>query len=453
MTNQIENENRIESDLLGKIEVPTRALYGAQTRRAQLNFPVDNEKTIGDYPNLIEGLMLCKKAAAQVNYENGYIRKEQGQAIIKAAQIVLDKKMYNQFPIHYLHGGGGTSGNMNANEVLANIAEEILGGTRGQYKLVHPNEHVNLHQSTNDAYPTACHIAIILKWSKLKRTLKNLIATFNKRADELKNQKRIARTCLQDAVDITFKNFLEGYVGFLKRASERIESAVNSLYTVNLGGTIVGRKSDVPEIYLQQIGSALVEVTKDPKYQITQNFFDAAQNPDEMANVSSQLAILAQGLIKIAQDFRLMASGPETGLNEINLPAVQPGSSIMPSKINPVIPEFLTQICFLVIGLDTACQTALSHGEFDLNVWESLLVFNILDSMELLRKGLSTFDEKCVQDFKVNVEKNTKNANSIVPLLTRLTYKYGYSKINEICKQALGDNEKLKKLLRENRLE
>lgn len=445
-------KKRTESDLLGEIEVPIDVYYGAQTMRAILNFPVRTQKTIGDYPTLIEGLIACKKAAAIVNGRNGFITKAQQDAIVRAGNLVCDKKMYNQFPIHFLYGGGGTSGNMNVNEVLANIAEEFLAGKKGEYKLIHPNNHINLNQSTNDVYPTACHIAIIKKWPELRNVIDHLVTSFEKRSEELRDQKRVARTCLQEAVEITFKDLLDGYSNFLKRASERIKEAVNKLYAINLGGTIVGRKEDVPEIYFREIISTLREVMRDQNYLSSKNLFDATQNPDDMVNVSSSLALMAQGLVKIGKDFRLMNSGPEAGLNEIIVPPVQPGSSIMPGKINPVIPEFLIQCCFMIIGKNSTCDTALGHGELDLNIWETIILVNILDSMELLINGISTFDEKCIQGFKVNKEINERNANTIIPLLTRLMHDYGYTKINEICKKALGDNEKLRELLKKENL-
>ncbi len=443
---------RIESDLLGTIEVPIEKYYGAQTQRALLNFPVGNQKTLGDYLPLIKGLTSCKKAAAIVNAKHGYITEKQKEAIIKAVDQIFVKNMSDQFPIHYLYGGGGTSGNMNVNEVIANIAEELLGGKRGEYELIHPNTHVNLNQSTNDVYPTACHIAIINEWPKLRSALNDLVSSINQRSKELENQKRVARTCLQEAVDITFKDFLGGYVGFLNRAIKRLEHSVHELYSINLGGTIVGRKIDVPQAYLKDIIPAFRDVTGDANYIPAENYFDAAQNVDTMGEVAHSLAILAHGLIKIGKDFRLMNSGPEAGFNEIILPPVQPGSSIMPGKINPVIPEFLIQCCFMVIGNTSACDLTFNHGELDLNIWETLLVVNILDSMELLMNGLRTFEEKCIQGFKVNIEINNRNAESIIPLLTKLMHQHGYNKINEICKKAVGDIEKLKRLLKEEDL-
>jgi aspartate ammonia-lyase len=392
---------RIESDSLGTVEVPADALYGAQTQRALQNFVVEGQRSIGEYPCLIEGLMLIKEAAARVNGRIGSLECHREEAIIQAARTVIQDKLFDQFPIHFLHGGGGTSANMNANEVLANMAEE----------------------------------------SSLDAALHRLIQSLDERAEELVREPRIARTCLQDAVDITFGDLLGGYSSFVKRARARVETAVEELYGVNIGGTIVGRKQDAPEAYRREIVPTLGQVTGDSRYHIVSDLFDAAQNPDAMAAVSAQLAILARALIKIAKDFRLMASGPETGLCEIILPAVQPGSSIMPGKVNPVIPEFLIQLCFQVLGADASCQAALDHGELDLNVWESTMVFNILDSMSLLTTGLTVFATRCIEGFRVNRARNAANVNAITPLLIRLMREYGYSRVSETCKRAGGERE------------
>ena len=445
---------RVESDLLGMINVPADALYGAQTQRAIQNFPLGSWKTIGHYPVLIKGFIYIKKAAAQMNRQGAFLPADKAEAIIKAADIVLAQDVYSEdFPVHSLHGGGGTSVNMNANEVLANRAEEILGGKRGQYKLIHPNDHVNLHQSTNDVYPAACHIAVILQWPELKATLKRLQSAFEDRAAELSGQTRIARTCLQDAVEVTFGDLLGGYAAAISRSNARIDAAVDRLHAINLGGTIVGRAKDVPDAYLRQIAPMLGETIGDLKFHSAENLFDAAQNPDELAVVSSNLETLSRMLIKIAQDFRLMGSGPEAGFGEIRLPAVQPGSSIMPGKINPAMPEFLMQACFQALGANTACQAALDHGELDLNVWESVMVFNVLDALDLLSCAVGAFEEKCVRGFKVNVERNNLNADTIIPLLTRLMHRYGYSQINNICKKSGNDMERLRALLKQNGFE
>lgn len=443
---------RKENDLLGEIEIPQNALFGVQTQRAVLNFPINKQRKIGSYPTVIEGLLFIKQAAALVNMESGFLDKTKAQAIIDAANLVLREKQFEQFPIHSLHGGGGTSANMNANEVLANLGEELLGGKRGDYSLIHPNDHVNLHQSTNDVYPTACHISIIRQWPALREVLNCLIVTLQEKGVEWAHQKRIARTCLQDAVATTFEDFLGGYSGFLERNLARIDNAVDALHVVNLGGSIVGRRNEVSEIYFNQVIPALREVTEDPAYQMRENLFDAAQNHDDMVCVSCELDLLARGLIKIGKDFRLLSSGPEAGLGELELPAVQPGSSIMPAKVNPVIPEFMIQSCFQVIGNHAACQATLDHGELDLNVWESTVVFNILDSMELLTTAIRVFDQKCVRGLRINAVRNTKNAKTIIPILTDLVKQHGYTHINDICKQGKGDPKLIKQLLREKSL-
>jgi aspartate ammonia-lyase len=256
---------RIETDLLGEIEVPENALYGAQTRRAMLNFPLAGEKKIGDYAQMIEALAIIKKAAANTNLRNENIGKEKAAAIARAGDAVLLGEHADQFPIHCLHGGGGTSANMNANEVIANLAEELLGGRRGTYRLVHPNDDVNLHQSTNDVYPTACHIAVIRRWPALESALRKLSASLLGKGREWAGITRLARTCLQDAVEITFLDLFGAYAAFVERSATRLSQAVDRLYSVNLGGTIVGRSEDVPTEYFTTIIKELGEAANDSR--------------------------------------------------------------------------------------------------------------------------------------------------------------------------------------------
>lgn len=438
---------RTESDLLGAVEVPAHAIYGAHTQRAVGNFPTPSAKTIGDYPAMVESLVQVKLAACHANRRLGVLDDTLADVIVRACHKVLDDGLYDAFPIHYLHGGGGTSANMNANEVVANLANLELKGKLGTYNPVHPNDHVNCNQSTNDVYPTACRMSIIASYPRLDAALQQLHQTLVARADELRQYTRIARTCLQDAVDISFGDMLDGYAAFVCRTRQQCSAAVQVLYTVNIGGTIVGRSQDVTEGYRDCVLECLCAVTGDAGYQLADNFFDAAQNADDMASVSAQLAITARGLIKIAQDFRLISSGPEAGFDEIVLPAVQAGSSIMPGKVNPVIPEFLIQACFQSIGNDAACQTAFAMAELDLNIWESTMVFSILDSIRSLSTAVTVFDEKCMRGFTIDQKVNERNADSIIPLLTRLMHQHGYSKISEICKQAGNDIPTLRALL------
>ena len=443
-----DRQSRIEHDLLGDVAVPADALFGAQTQRAVENFPIRTQRTVGRFPTLVRGLIHVKQAAATANLKTGQLDESVGRAILEAGRKLLEGGRYDEdFPIHHLHGGGGTSANMNANEVLANLGEELLGGRRGEYRLIHPNDHVNLNQSTNDVYPTACHVAVILQWPTLKQALDNLAERFNIKGDELRPQRRIARTCLQDAVAISFGDLLGGYAGFLKRSTERIARAVDDLHAVALGGTIVGRPDDVPRDYFDALIGALCKVTGDADYRRNENLFDAAQNLDDLVTVSGGMDLLARGLVKICKDLRLMSSGPETGLGEVTLPPVQPGSSVMPGKVNPVIPEFAIQLCFRVMGTHGACQTALDHGELDLNVWESVVTFGVLESMELLEVASQTLAEKCVSGLNADAQRNDANVHTIIPRLTELAKRHGYSRVSDLCKKAAGDVDKLRKLL------
>ncbi len=440
-------QTRTEADLLGEMQVPADALFGVQTLRALENFPVRGYRAIGSYPTLVNALIQIKHAAALTNLKIGILTQDQARAIVAAAEELLRSPRADQFPLHALHGGGGTSANMNANEVLANLGEEKLGGQRGQYRLLHPNDHVNLNQSTNDVYPTACHMAVIAQWQALDRALQYLSDALTAKGVEYQNVPHLSRTCFQDAVEITFGDLFRGYASFVNRARERCAQAVAHLHTVNLGGTIVGRAADVPDAYMREIIPALRAVTGDDAFHHADSLFDAAQNADELAAVSAQLDLLARGLIKIAQDFRILGSGPEAGLGEITLPAVQPGSSIMPGKVNPVIPEFLIQSCFEVMGKHVTCVAGLNQGELDLNVWESSMVFSILDAMELLENGIHTFADKCVRGVTVNFAVNSQHADTLIPLLTRLVREHGYSRVTAICKQARGQPDQIRKLI------
>jgi len=443
------DQYRVESDLLGEIEVPLEALYGAQTQRAVLNFPVGNQRTIGSFPAFITGLLHIKHAAALANLEAGHLTKDIAKAICAAVETVEkgDPKAY--FPIHALHGGGGTSANMNANEVLANIGEELLGGKRGDYRLIHPNDHVNLNQSTNDVIPAACHMGVILKWREVRKSVEDLIASVDACAIQHRNQRRIARTCLQDAVLISFADLFGGYSAFLKRSLNRIDGSVEKLHAVPIGGTIVGRLDDVSPGYFERVIPALRKVTGNEAYRRSDNLFDAAQNMDDMIDVSGQLDLFARGMIKICKDLRLMNSGPETGFCEISLPAVQPGSSIMPGKINPVMPEFVIQLSFKICGNDEACRMALDHGELDLNVWESIVTFSLLESMELAESAAAALSTRCFSGLVVHRDRNDRNVGTIIPLLTELMKQHGYSAVSDVCKQAGGDSVRLRSLLSE----
>jgi aspartate ammonia-lyase len=442
---------RIESDLLGSVAVPADALYGAQTQRALENFPVGAQRTTGSFPHLIRACVLIKQAAALTNHEIGTLDAARAQAIQQSAEALLARlpEYLPAFPVHYLHGGGGTSINMNVNEVLANLSEERLGGRRGEYRRVHPNDHVNLNQSTNDVYPTAGHMAVIFQWPGLRSALGALAEALGQVAQAYPGQVWLARTCYQDAVDIHFSDYLGGIASQVRRLTGRLETAVDQLHAVNLGGTICGRAEDAPAAYRERIVPNLAALAGDAGFHPAPDLFDAAQNPDALLAVSAALDILARSLIKIAGDFRVLSSGPEAGLGELLLPAVQPGSSIMPGKVNPSMPEFIMQIGFRVIGNHAMCAAGLDHGELDLNVWESSMTFAVLESLELLESGLRAFVEKCVAGLRPNPAVNGPHARTLIPRLARLARLHGYSRITALCKLAPNDPAALKALLDE----
>lgn len=436
------NAFRIEHDLLGAVHVPASALYGAQTQRSIENFPLRGEKPLDAYPGLMIALLQIKKAAALTNAQTGDLDRNLAEAISRTVDDLLEKLPGDQFPVHSFHGGGGISANMSVNEVIANLANRAyFDKPLGSYSPIHPNDHVNLNQSTNDVFTSACHIAIINKWQDLNQTLHRLADAFNDQGKKWAHVQKISRTCLQDAVEISFEEFFSGYRDFVLRSAKRIDKAVGELYTLNLGGTLVGRQKDVSPAYFSDILSVLQTVLQDTRYSRSANLFDSSQNLDDMVSTGSQLNLLVRGMIKIAKDFRLLSSGPQTGFGEIELPAVQPGSSAMPGKINPSIPEFLIQCCFQVAGRCAAAEMALEHGELDLNVWESIVVVNLLDAMDCLQNGVHLFHTKCLDGIQVNERKNRENINTLIPLLNNIKMHKGYSYATQLFKESKGDIE------------
>ena len=442
------NAYRIEKDLLGQVTVPANALYGAQTQRAIVNFPLGGEKCFSDYPELLRAMLLIKKAVTQANLLAGVLDKARGEAMIHAIDKLLADTPGSQFPVHSLHGGGGVSFNMNVNEVIANfVNREAFDAPFGSYSPVHPHNHVNLNQSTSDVFSTACHIAVIDQWQELAAELAKLAAAFHEQGQRWQTVQKISRTCLQDAVEISFADFFSGYQTLVSREQERAERAVEELYAVNLGGTIVGRACDANADYRERIIPVLREVLDNARYCQRSNLFDAAQNLDDVVHVSSHLKLLAKNLVKIGQDIRLIASGPQTGFGEIRLPAVQPGSSAMPGKINPTVPEFLMQCCFQVVGKCTATEMVLDHGELDLNVWGAVVVTNLLDAISCLENGARVFRSLCIEGIEVNLEKNRKNIETTIPLINRLKLEKGYTFATKVFKETKGDSVKIKRHL------
>jgi aspartate ammonia-lyase len=442
---------RIEHDMIGPTKVPCEALFGGQTQRAVDLYPLMGEKPLSAYPELIAAILQIKKAAVIANLDSGDLPENIGRAILGAVESLLENAPADQFPVHAFHGGGGVSTNMNVNEVIANMANrDAFRMPLGMYDPVHPNDHVNLNQSTNDVLTTACHLAVISKWRALEAALSDLGSAFARQGRKWEHVERIARTCLQDAVEITYKDFFSGYEALIRRHIRRLNASIKELRTVNLGGNIVGRRGDTSDAYFGAVMGVLNRVLGGDSLIRSDCLFDCSQNHDDLVCVASQLELLARGLVKIAKDFRLMASGPQTGFGEISLPAVQPGSSALPGKINPTIPEFLVQCGFYAVGRSHSAIMTIDHGELDLNVWESTVINNVLDSMSCLENGVRVFTTRCLSGVDVHLKRNEENVNTLIPLLIRIKKVKGYSFACRAAKETGGNLEALKKILQDS---
>ncbi|AIC94117.1 MULTISPECIES: aspartate ammonia-lyase [Shouchella] len=424
---------RIERDLLGDKQVPRDAYYGIQSLRAKDNFPITGYPP---HPELIRAFGYVKKAAAMANRDVGVLRPHIADAIIKASDDVINGQLNEQFIVDSIQGGAGTSFNMNANEVIANRAIEILGGEKGDYLKVSPNTHVNMAQSTNDAFPTAIHIAALHMTQGLTDELRNLIAEMQGKADEFDDVLKMGRTHLQDAVPIRLGQEFGSYRKVLVRDLKRISRSADHLHEVNMGATAVGTGLNAKPEYIEKVSTHLATVTNLP-FKTAEDLVDATQNTDAYTELSSSLKILAINLSKIANDLRLMSSGPRTGLNEINLPARQPGSSIMPGKVNPVMCEVINQLSFQVIGNDHTISLASEAGQLELNVMEPVLVFNLLQSLTILENGMRVFREYAISGITANIERCKELVENSVGIVTAINPHVGYEVATRIAKEAL----------------
>lgn len=368
---------RKDSDFLGEVELEDSVYYGVQTLRAMRNFAVSGASHY-DVEGYIQSVALVKKAAAIANFRCGALSEEVCSAICKAADEIIAGGLSENFPIDAFQGGGGTSTNMNANEVIACRANEILIGAKG-YERVHPNDHVNMGQSTNDVIPAALKIAARGYLQNLLAALAGLEKSFAALQNKYQNAIRLGRTCLQDAVPMSFGQYFSGYVSFTKRAQARARNLMDSCLELPLGATAVGTSLSVKEGYLDAVYTALGEITG-AKFKREENFFDGLQNADIYVEISAFFKSVAVFLSKVATDFRILSSGPRAGINELVLPSVQPGSSIMPGKVNPVIPELVNQIAYQVCGNDVVIGMSVEGGELDLNVWEPVIIKNLSES-------------------------------------------------------------------------
>ncbi len=427
---------RIETDSLGSIAVPEYAYYGVHTVRARNNFHITGQRL---HPLMIESLALIKKAAALTNQEAGLLERRIAGAVISACDEVIAGKLCDQFITDPIQGGAGTSANMNVNEVLANRAIELLGGMKGNYEIVHPNDHVNLSQSTNDVVPSAGHLAAIKLLTQLINQLKRLDAALTEKAVQFDNVIKMGRTQLQDALPIRLGQSFHAYAQAVKRDITRMRKSREELYIINMGGTAIGTSVNARSEYVCNIVKNISKVTGIPFIQAN-DLIDATQNQDTLVQVSASLKTCAVNLSKMANDFRLMSSGPKTGIAEINLPAQQSGSSIMPGKINPVIPEVVSQIAFNIIGNDLTITMAAEAGQMELNAFLPVLFHNLFESIETLTNGVETLTNNCVRGITANEDRCRSLLEQSVALATALCPYIGYSKATEIAKESLSTN-------------
>jgi len=440
---------RVEKDSMGPVRVPKKAYYGAQTQRAIENFPVSGWRFGREF---IYALGLVKFASARTNRELGLLGKRASRAVERAAQEVMDGRWDDQFVVDIFQTGSGTSTNMNANEVIANRANEMLGGKRGIYRPIHPNDHVNLGQSTNDVFPSAIHIAsVTLLRQKLLPALSDLRQALKNKAREFHSILKIGRTHLQDATPIRLGQEFGGYACQVELGIHRIQKAMESLFELPLGGTAVGTGINTHPLFEKRAISIMNRVTGF-RFREAFDHFEAQGARDAAVEMSGALKTVAVSLIKIANDIRWLGSGPRCGIGEIHLPDTQPGSSIMPGKVNPVIPESLVQICVQVIGNDSAITLAGLSGNFELNVMMPLIAYNLLQSLSLLANGADNFSKKCVKGLKADRKRCEEMIEKSLALATALTPIIGYEEAARIAKKAFLQNKTVREMVEEEKL-
>jgi aspartate ammonia-lyase len=436
------NEVRIEKDFLGSKEVPLHAYYGIQTLRAAENFPITGYRI---HEELILAMARVKKAAALANMEIKQLNPALGNVIVQAAEEIIDGQWHDQFIVDPIQGGAGTSINMNANEVIANRAIEILGGTKGDYFTLSPNTHVNKAQSTNDAFPTAVHIAALSLIEKLVGTMDELHVSFKSKAKAFDPIIKMGRTHLQDAVPIRLGQEFEAYSKVLARDIKRIKQTREHLYEVNMGATAVGTGLNADPRYIKRVVELLAELSGAPLCN-AEDLIDATQNTDAYTEVSAALKICMINMSKIANDLRLMASGPRAGLGEINLPARQPGSSIMPGKVNPVMCEVINQVAFQVMGNDLTICLASEAGQLELNVMEPVLVFNLLQSLSMMNQVFKAFKTYCLEGIEANEARCREYVEKSVGIITALNPHLGYEAAARIAREAILTGQSVREL-------
>ena len=439
---------RTEKDPLGNKDVPAEALYGVQTERAKENFPISGLKPLWPF---VMAQVWIKKAAALTHKETGRLDATLADAIVQAADEVLIGRHDEHFVVDPYQAGAGTSHNMNVNEVLANRANEILGGARGTYTPVHPNDHVNMAQSTNDTIPTNIRLACLSQLGEFVATFEGLRDALASKGKEFDHIVKAGRTHLQDAMPIRLGQEFTAYAGSLDRALRRVRESSDYLRDLGIGGSAVGTGVTVEKEYPALMNKHLKEISH-LDLRIGQDRIQLMQSMGDVAGFSASLRVLAVDLSKIASDLRIMVMGPRTGIDEIKLPAVQPGSSIMPGKINPSIPEMVNQVCFQVMGLDTTVSIAAEHGQLELNVMMPVIAFNVLLSMKILTNTAKVFTEKCVKGIEANADMCAYWVERSAALATALMPHVGYARAAEISKQSVKEGILVRDLVKRDQL-
>ena len=438
---------RLEKDSIGVLQIDEKAYYGIQSLRGSDNFNVTDLRIDFDF---VKNIVRIKKAACKINYEIGDLGKKKYEAIQKACDEILEGNFASSFIVDAIQGGAGTSANMNANEVIANRAIEILGGKKGDYSIIHPNDDVNMSQSTNDVIPSAAKMTVIEFIKTLINNLNILEQAFLEKAKEFDNVIKMGRTQMRDAVPIRLGQEFAAYASAVKRDIERINNATKEMYQINMGGSAIGTSVNVSSLYLDRIAEEISNVCG-YKLSLADNLIDATQNMDGFVNVSSALKTCAVNMAKIAADLCLMSSGPRTGFMEINLPSMQNGSSIMPGKINPVIPEVLMQVSYLIMGHDVTINVAASNGQLELNAFGPIIYYQLFESIKTLSVAVESFANDCVRGITANVDKCREDVEKSIGIITTLVPIIGYQKSAEIAHEAASSGKSVREIiLRDN---
>lgn len=433
----------LESDSIGSLEIPADAYYGVQSLRGQQNFHITGQRMA---PEMINNLARLKKAAAITNCQAGLIERRIADAIVRASDDVIAGNLHDQFIVDPIQGGAGTSANMNANEVIANRAQELLGGPLGDYSIVHPNDHVNMSQSTNDVFPTAGKMTVLELLPRVAAQLERLYEALESKAVEFDGVIKIGRTQLQDAVPLRLGQSFHAWAGVTARDISRLHAIADEVRVVNMGGTAIGTAINVSSAFLRRITINISEVSG---LQLipAQDLIDATQNLDGFVAVSGALKTCAVNLSKMSNDMRLLSSGPKAGIGEINLPPMQNGSSIMPGKVNPVIPEVVSQVAFSVIGNDFTIAMAAESGQLELNAFEPVLFYKLFESLKTLEGAIATFVDNCVLGITANEERCKELLERSVGTVTALCPYLGYKAAASIAKESLHSGVPVRRLV------